>query len=177
MLTSTTHPQRHAMWQISGQCGKALPQKLFSNRCSICFVDPVCFCQKCNSITQVGVVVLLWSRIDWDHSLCRRWLGLAICEKGLVMLCLLESESRLTWLLRCRDLSFRGVFFFCWTLSCKENTKLPTIDLVVSFCSRRVKVYRFTSSEMCCLTNYSEESFTEGSWIMRVFMWSKLETQ
>lgn len=68
-------------------------------------------------------------------------------------------------------------FFFCWTLSCKENTKLPTIDLVVSFCSRRVKVYRFTSSEMCCLTNYSEESFTEGSWIMRVFMWSKLETQ
>lgn len=48
-----------AVQHISGHCGRALSHEAFSKRCSVCFVDLVCFSQNCNSITQVGVVVSL----------------------------------------------------------------------------------------------------------------------
>lgn len=82
------------------------PIKLFSKCCSTdiaCLVNPACYWQKCSSITQACVVALLWSHLDGDHSLCIGWLGLVICEEGLVMLCLLESGPQLSWLLRFRD--------------------------------------------------------------------------
>lgn len=101
-----------------------------SKRCSVCFVDLVCFSQNCNSITQVGVVVSLWSRIDWDHSLCRMTRPCHLWEGISHAVFIGERVSpHLTAALSGFEL--QRCFFFscqsCWTLGCKENnTKLPT---------------------------------------------------
>lgn len=122
MLMPTNTPRRGCTalkWSLShtkaNHRSLAGPIKLFSRCCCAeiaRFVNPLCYWQKCSSITQVCLLAnaLLWSHLEGDHSLCVRWLGLVICEEGLVMLCLLESVHQLSWLLHFRDFCFRGVF-------------------------------------------------------------------
>lgn len=132
---SLSHTHTHTYGPITAAL--AGPIKLFSKCCSAdiaCLVNPACYWQKCSSITQACVVALLWSHLDGDHSLCIGWLGLVICEEGLVMLCLLESGPQLSWLLRFRDFCFRGVFvrvaehWHCksttWNCSIKKTLQL-----------------------------------------------------
>lgn len=134
-LTGHFHTHTHTYGPITAAL--AGPIKLFSKCCSAdiaCLVNPACYWQKCSSITQACVVALLWSHLDGDHSLCIGWLGLVICEEGLVMLCLLESGPQLSWLLRFRDFCFRGVFvrvaehWHCksttWNCSIKKTLQL-----------------------------------------------------
>lgn len=102
-------------------------------------------------------------------SLCVRWLGLVVCEEGLVMLFLLESVHQLSWVLRFKDFCFRGVFARHWHSVSNTHGNIFTLSWISIMTSQRIKVC-WTLMCTCCVTGLHNITFITKSLVIKVII-------